>query len=74
MAGEPLRTVVAAADHRPGSIVEIEVEIGQHDRALRRAGDGRDEAGGCAIGAGRAGDDGRTAPRAIESFDFFVDE
>ena len=74
MAGEPERTVVAGADHRPCAIVEIEVEVGQHDRALWRAGDRRDEAGGGAIGAGRAGDDGRTAPRAVERLDLFVDE
>ncbi len=74
MARESLRTVVSAADHRPGSIVEIEVEIGQHHSALRRARDGRDEAGGRAIGSGRAGDDGRAAPRSLKSLDFVLDQ
>ena len=75
MAREPERRVVARADHRPGAVVEIEVEVGQHDRALRRARDRRDQAGGGAIGAGRAGDDGRTAPRsALERLDFVVDQ
>ena len=52
MASGSLRTVVLAANHRPGSIIEVEVEIGQHDSALWRARDGRDEAGRGAIGAG----------------------
>ena len=73
MAGDAERRVLARADHRPGAIVEGEVEVGQHDRAFRRARDRRDEAGGRAIGAGRAGDDGGPAPRAVERLDFFVD-
>ena len=60
---------------RPGAIVEIKVEAGQHDRALRSARDRRDEAGGGAIGAGRAGNDGRTSARsALERLDFVVDQ
>ncbi len=71
----PERRLVACADQRPGAVVEILVEVGQHHRALRRARDRRDETGGCAIGAGRAGDDGRTAPRsAFERLDFVVDQ
>ena len=73
MAGDAERRVLARADHRPGAIVEVEVEVGQHDRAFRRARDRRDEAGGGAIGAGRAGDDGWPAPRAVERLDLFVD-
>ena len=38
MAGEPERGLVARADHGPGAVVEIEVEVGQHDRALRARG------------------------------------
>src|SRR3984957_7903485 len=74
MASGSLRTVVLAANHRPGSFVEIEVEIGQHHGALRRARDGRDEPGGCAMGAGRAGDDGWSAPRPLKRLDFALDQ
>ena len=71
----PERRLVACADQRPGAVVEILVEVGQHHRALRRTRDRRDETGGCTIGAGRAGDDGRTAPRsAFERLDFVVDQ
>ena len=47
----------SGADQAPGRLVEIEIEIGQHDRAMRRARDPRDQPRGRAIGAGRAGDD-----------------
>ena len=74
MAGDAERRVLARADHAPCAIVEVEVEVGQHDRAFWRARDRRDEAGGGAIGAGRAGDDGGPAPRAVERLDLFVDD
>ena len=41
MAGDADRVAVGIAEHRPGGVVEIAIEVGQHDRALRRARDGR---------------------------------
>ena len=75
MAGQSLRVAVARADHRPGAIVEMEVEAGQHDRALIGPGDGRDEPRSGAVGAGRAGDDGRSPASARnEPGDLGVDQ
>ena len=75
MAGDADRAVLARADHRPGAFVEVLVEVGQHHRALRRAGDCRDQPGGGAVGSGRAGDDRRAARGALrQGVDFGVDE
>ena len=74
MPREPLR-LVACADHRPRAVVEIEVEVRQNDRALGAARNRRNEAGGRAIGACRAGDDRRAAPRsALHRLDFVLDQ
>ena len=59
VAGQSLRVAVARADHRPGALVEMGVEVGQDDGALIGPGDGGDEPRGGAAGAGRAGNDGR---------------
>ena len=74
MARKSERDVLAGADHRPRAIVEIEVETRQHDGALRRARNRRDEAGGRPIGSGGARDDGRTASRSLERLDLVLDQ
>ena len=75
MACEPLRGVVACADHRPGALVQVAVEVRQNHRALWGARNRRDEAGGRAIGAGRSGNDGRAASRSLrERLDFALDQ
>ena len=51
--------VLRAADQRPRFLVEVGVEAGKHDGAVRQARDGREQRGGCRHRAGRArGDDG----------------
>ena len=75
MAREPLRGVVACADHRPCALVQVAVEAGQNHRALGRSRNRRDEVGGRAIGAGRSRDDGRAAPRSVRKrLDFVLDQ
>ena len=75
MAGEPLRAVVARADHVPGGLVETAVQSRQHDRARFGSGDRGDQFGRGAVRAGRARNDGRAAPRArFERIDFGLDE
>ena len=77
VAREPLLVAVARADHVPGAVVEMRVEAGQHDRAPIRPGDGGDQPGGGAVGAGRARDDRRAPPdprAAVESGDLGLDQ
>ena len=64
MAGDADRFAVGIAEQRPGGVVEVAIEVGQHDRALRRARDRRHQPRGGAVGAGRAGDDRRPARTA----------
>ena len=45
MARKSERRVLAGTDHGPRAIVEVEVEVGQHDCALRCARNRRDQAG-----------------------------
>ena len=67
MAGDADRVAVGVAEQRPGGVVEVAIEVGQHDGALRRARDRRDQPRGGAVGAGRAGDDRRPAPAPAAS-------
>ena len=61
VAGDADRVALRVAEQRPGGVVEAAIEIGQHDRALRRARDRRHQSRRGAIGAGRAGDNCRPA-------------
>ena len=51
--------VVVAGDQRPGGIIEIHVEPGQHQRAVRQPRDGFEQLGGRRHRAGGAGGDHR---------------
>ena len=74
VAGDADRVAVGIAEQRPGGGVEVAIEVGQHDRALRRTRNRRHQPCGGAVGAGRAGDDRRSAlcPRG-ERLDLGVD-
>ena len=61
MAGDADRVAVGIAEQPPGGVIEVEIEVGQHHRALRRARDRRHQSRRGAVGAGRAGDDRRPA-------------
>ena len=55
-----VRPVVGVAgNQRPTGVVEMHVEAGQHQRAVRQVGDGREQPGGRRHRAGRAGGDHR---------------
>ena len=61
MTGDADRVAGGIAEQRPGGVVEVAIEIGQHHRALRRARDRGHQPSRGAVGAGRAGDDRRPA-------------
>ena len=49
-----------ARDHGPGRLVQLGVEAGQHHRAMRQPGDGREQLGGRRHRSGRSGGDHRS--------------
>ena len=67
------RLLLLAADQRPGLIVEIGVEAGQHHGAARQACDGREQLRGRRHRAGRACGDHRAAMR-FEPLAFRLDQ
>ena len=73
MAGARAGALAVGADHRPGVVVEVFIEVRQDDGALRGARDGADEARGRAVGAGRARDDRRAAGNSsAQRLDFLL--